>query len=45
MLFLGPKRRFDVWAKREVLIFIDNLLAKESKQRCSSILFKDLGRG
>jgi hypothetical protein len=35
MLFLGPKRRFDVWAEREVLIFIDNLLAKESKPRCS----------
>jgi hypothetical protein len=43
MLFLGPKCRFDVWAERELLIFIDNLLAKESKQRysvayCSRIL-------
>jgi hypothetical protein len=35
MLFLGPKHRFNVWAEREVLIFNDNLLAKESKQRCS----------
>jgi hypothetical protein len=35
MLFLGPKHRFNVWAEREVLIFNDNPLGKESKQRCS----------